>query len=595
MLSLQRFNPCPSLTLHLLVLLALLVGLQTAGYAAQPPVQPPVTVEISGQLTEQQRNNINSSLSLTRLAGTEAWSEAFFNELYGKAGQEAAKALEPFGYYSPEITLSHQQADKHNKVTLVVVLGVPVTVTEVDITLVGAGAHDEALRKAVASFPLQGGSLLDHQGYEDGKDALITQALDQGYQGASFRRSQVLISKKNHSAAVHIQLDTGPQYRFGRISFEAEAIDQDLLAKVAPVRAGDPFSPKSLTRLRQSLFNTGYFKTVELEYDLEQSTENRVPLRVVLTPNLAHKYGVGLGYATDTGIRGTLEYANRSLNRAGHQLDMQLQPAERKNNLSGAYTIPLGDPKKDRLTLAAKYQTEQFDNTDTQTLNTSVGPDHFREWGEYSMYLQYLNEHYSIGAEDGQAALFIPGVRGSLFWADDRIATKQGLRLSASVIGSEKALGADASFLQTTLRAKSITTFFDQWRCIGRADIGTTLVDDISHLPPTLRYYAGGDQSVRGYGYKKIGPTDAEGNILGGVDLLVYSLELERTLFEAWSGALFYDSGTATNSFSSISMHSGAGVGVRWNGVFGQIRLDLARALDEEGSWRIHFTMGADL
>lgn len=77
--------------------------------------------------------------------------------------------------------------------------------------------------------------------------------------------------------------------------------------------------------------------------------------------------------------------------------------------------------------------------------------------------------------------------------------------------------------------------------------------------------------------------------------MLTYSVELERTLFDAWSGAIFYDSGTAMNSFSNIKLHSGAGIGVRWSGVFGQIRLDLARALDEEGSWRIHFTMGADL
>jgi len=191
--------------------------------------------------------------------------------------------------------------------------------------------------------------------------------------------------------------------------------------------------------------------------------------------------------------------------------------------------------------------------------------------------------------------LLIPGLKGSVFWADDRIVAKRGIRVTATAIGSQETLFADSAFLQTALRTKALYSFFDQWRVIGRADVGATLINDVHDLPPSLRYYAGGDQSVRGYGYKTIGPTDADGNVLGGKDLLTYSIELERSLFDEWSGAVFYDSGAAMNSFASIALHSGAGVGVRWNGVFGQIRLDVAKALDEEGAWRIHFTMGADL
>jgi translocation and assembly module TamA len=557
--------------------------------------QPPLTINISGNLTENQRRNIRSHLSLDRLQENEMVSEAVFNRLYGKARQEAARALEPFGYYTPEITLSQQRKDGSRHVEIVVSTGPPVTVKEVDFVLTGPGERDGTLREAAQQFPLRQGDVLDHQLYEGGKDKLIAVALDSGYHRANLRSSRVEISRKLLTAAVRLQLDTGPRYLFGPLTFDADFIDHELLRKIANVNEGDPFSPKTLTRLRQSLFYADYFNTVNLEYDLDQATDFRVPVTIVLTPNLAHKYGIGLGYGTDTGLRGTLEYTNRHINRLGHQLDIQLQPSQRKNNLSGVYTIPIGDPKRDRLSLVGKYETEQFDNTDTETLNAIISHDHFRERGEYSTYLQFLDEQYSIGSDTDQAALFIPGLKGSVFWADDRIATKRGIRLSATVIGSEETLLADTTFVQASLRTKAIYTLFDQWRCIGRADIGTTLVDDIYDLPPALRFYAGGDQSVRGYGYKQIGPVDADGNVLGGKNILTYSVELERTLFDAWSGAIFYDSGTAMNSFSDITLHSGAGIGVRWSGVFGQIRLDLARALDEEGSWRIHFTMGADL
>jgi len=591
----QRFfHPLfPLRTLDRLLLVVLLV----AAVTGPSPLfaQAAITVTIAGDLTESQRQNIRSYLSLTRLPENEIPSEVIFTRLYGKARQEAAKALEPFGYYTPAITITHQWRDGGRHVEMTVATGPPVIIKEVEIVLSGLGERDNALREAAHRFPLNQGAVLDHRLYEEGKDKLIAIALENGYQRATFRNNRVEIRKKTLTASMRLHLDTGPQYLFGPLSFDADCIDHDLLRKIAPVREGDPFSPKALTRLRQSLFNADYFKTVDLEYDLDRAIAAKVPVKVLLTPNLAHKYGIGLGYGTDTGPRGTLEYTNRYINRLGHQLDIQLQPAQRKNNLGATYTIPIGDPKKDRLALAGKYETEEFDNTDTETLNATVSHDHFREWGEYSTYLQFLEERYSTGQDTDQDALFIPGLKGSMFWADDRITTKRGIRFTATVIGSEETVLADTSFLQTTLRTKAIHTFFDQWRVLGRADIGTTLVDDIYALPPTLRYYAGGDQSVRGYGYKKIGPVDADGNVQGGKNLLTYSAELERSLFDAWSGAIFYDSGTAMNDFSHITLHSGAGVGVRWNGVFGQIRLDLAKALDEEGTWRIHFTMGADL
>lgn len=561
---------------------------------------PQLEFTIGGDLTESQRKNITSYLSLARIADNEQLSEAMFRRLYRKAPKEAGKALEPFGYYAPEISINEQrlQADKW-QVTLTIQPGKPVLITSTELVLSGPGAADAKLQKAREQFPLHQGDILDHQLYEQGKDRLVAFALDNGYQQAGFHSSRVEVNRKESSAAIKLELATGPRYLVGPLNFQADFIDHALLEKITPIHEGDPFSPKALTRLRQSLYNAGYFTSVDINYDLSQAHpgSNKVPLTIVLSPNLAHKYGIGLGYGTDTGPRGTLAYSNRHINSLGHQLDLQWQPSQRKSNFGGVYTIPIGDPKRDRLTITGKYETENFDNTETETLNAIVSHDHFRRWGEYSTYLQYLRENYDTGAEfdRDRSSFVIPGIKSTIFWADDRIATDKGLRLTASFIGSEKGMLGDADFVQASLRAKGIYSFFEKWRIIGRSELGTTLVDDLYALPPSLRFYAGGDQNVRGYGYKQIAPTDSEGNLLGGKHLFTYSIELERNLLESWSGAMFYDSGTAMDKFSDLTMHSGAGVGLRWNGVFGQVRLDLAKALDESGTWRIHFTLGADL
>jgi translocation and assembly module TamA len=577
--------------LHLFCLLLAANGSIQPVYA-----QPTVVISISGDVNEIQQQNIRSHLSLARLKESDSPSETMFNRLYAKIEKEAASALEPFGYYTPNIIVSKQQLENGSRrIDLTVTTGPPVTIQQIQISLTGSGKEDAALQKAVQSFPLHLNDVLDHQLYEEAKEKLIAVALDSGYLKAGFRTNRVEIRRKAQSASINLQLDTGPRYIFGPLTFTADFIDHDLLRKISPVKEGEIFSPKALIRLRQSLFNADYFNTVELEYDIENPTAI-IPVHVILTPNLAHKYSLGLGYGTDTGPRGTLGYTNRHINRFGHQLDLQLQPSERKSNFGGVYTIPIGDPKKDRLTILGKYEIETFAGTDSETLTSTISHDHFREIGEFSTYLRFLDEKYTTGLDTGHAALVIPGIKGSVFWADDRIATTRGIRITTSLIGSGAGVLADTSFLQAAVHTKGIYTFFEKWRVIGRTDLGTTLTDDIYALPPSLRYYTGGDQSVRGYGYKKISPTDAAGNVIGGKNLFDYSLELERILFDEWRAAVFYDSGTVMNTFSKFTLQSGAGIGVRWNAPFGQIRLDLAKPLDDENnSWRIHFTMGADL
>ena len=580
----------------LITVLLLGLALLCCGRSRAAAPSPAVRVDISGDLTESHRRNIRSHLALARAAEAGPLSTALFNRLYNSARGEAARALEPFGYYDPDITLSKRRDGDGWLVHLEVDTGRPVVIEDIRIEVSGAGEQDPVLRRTVERLTLRTGEVLDHPRYETAKEALIVRAIDSGYLKAAYTASRVEIRRKDYAAAVHLRLDTGPRYVFGPITFSRDTIDHDLLRKILPVREGAPLTPKNLARLRQSLFNVGYFSTVDLDYDLETGASAQVPVRVELTPAPAHKYAVGLGYGTDTGIRSTLEYANRYVNSLGHQLDLRLQPSERKSTFSSAYTIPLGDPRRDRLSLLASYEIENYDNIESNLFKSTVSRDHFRERGEFSTYLQYLDERYDTGLDSGHAALFIPGVRGVLYLADDRIVTTRGLRLAGSVSGSSEGPLGDVSFLQATAGAKGILSAFDKYRLIGRSDLGTTLVDDLDDLPLSLRYFAGGDQSVRGYGYKKIGPADREGNIVGGRYLFTWSVELERELFDQWSAAVFYDAGSAMNSFTDLAMKEGAGAGIRWNAPFGQVRLDLARAIDDGGnSWRVHFTLGADL
>lgn len=574
---------------HLLVLVLLF----NATFAVSQDLNG-VAVSLTG-LADPLRSNVLTSLSLKQELDNPLLTDTAVQRLFSKAEPEIRSALQPFGYYSPVVSKSLTLEDNIWRATFDIAPGEPVRITELTLRLAGAGRDDPALTETASRFPLHVGDILDHRLYEEGKKRLTSIALTAGYRDVAFTSRTVQVNPEKYSAAVLLVLDTGPQYFFGTTTFAADFLQHNFLQRLLPYKEGEPFSPKVLVQLRQSLLGSDYFSNVEVKTGEPSPMSRKVPVLVSLSPRNPNKYSFGIGYGTDTGARGSAEWTSRLFNRYGHQVSVQIQPSERKNLLGGVYTIPIRDPRKDRLVLLAKYENEYFENTETEQRTVSLSFDHIREHGEYSLYLAYLDEDYDTGLDTGHATLLTPGIKTTWRLADDRLKAQRGVRFTLNLTGADQNVFSDTTFLQGSVSSKAIIAFLDGWRAIGRCQLGGTMVDSIYDLPPLLRFYAGGDQSVRGYAYKSIGPQDSLGNVLGGRYLATYSVEVERALVEGWSAALFFDSGDAFNSLPEVAMRHGGGVGIRWELPFGQVRLDIAKALNGDGDWRIHFTVGADL
>jgi translocation and assembly module TamA len=130
---------------------------------------------------------------------------------------------------------------------------------------------------------------------------------------------------------------------------------------------------------------------------------------------------------------------------------------------------------------------------------------------------------------------------------------------------------------------------------ILRAMLGGMIVKDFDSLPPELRFFAGGDRSIRGFDYQQIGDLDAKGEVIGGKYQVVASAEYEHYFLDKWGAAAFVDAGDAfTNQYDT---NLGAGIGLRWKSPVGLVRLDIARPLvsNFDHEWRVHLIIGPDL
>jgi translocation and assembly module TamA len=214
-----------------------------------------------------------------------------------------------------------------------------------------------------------------------------------------------------------------------------------------------------------------------------------------------------------------------------------------------------------------------------------------------SGYLQVQGEKYTVGQEDSRTFLLMPGLRFSDRRYDDLVRPRKGYLVTLELRGTDQALGSDTAFLQFMGFGNLRIPLPYRFSLLTRGQFGTTMQEDkFESLPPSVRFFAGGDNSVRGYDYKSLGPKDDDGDVVGGKHLLVGSIELEKAIGKVFGVAAFYDVGNAFDKVSDMDVQQGAGVGIRLYAPFGYLRFDLARQLNvRDPDYRIHFAVGIGL
>jgi translocation and assembly module TamA len=297
---------------------------------------------------------------------------------------------------------------------------------------------------------------------------------------------------------------------------------------------------------------------------------------------------------TDTGARTKFGWQRPRVNDRGHRFDSEIGVSEVGHKLEANYRVPVLNPRTDQLVYSVSEVDEELDDVDSDLRTVGVSLNRRRgDWRE-TLALEYQREDFEIGNDSDETALLIPGVTWSRIWGNNFIYVLDGLRFDFALRGADEELGSDVSFSQVYSSLKFITSLNRNNRIIARGSVGSTSTNDFDKLPPSVRFFTGGSQTVRGYEYRSLGPEDDSGDVIGARRLLTGSLEFEHSLNDRWAVAVFYDAGNAIDDFDD-DLERGAGFGVRWNSPVGPVRIDLANAISDDESWQLHINIGPDL
>ena len=505
-------------------------------------------------------------------------------------------ALEAFGFYDPRIRV-RRLADEEGcwRVELAIETGPPITVRDVSIDLAGAAVDDPAMQRLAGAFPLPRGSTLHHGRYREFKNRLAALAQERGYLDARFTEERVDVYVDERAAALRLAFDSGRRYAFGDVSFTTDALRGDVLDSFVPFAFGEPYDSAALAQFQRDLTASEYFAEARVEPQFDAADRGRIPIRVDAVPAAPKSSSIGVGFSTDDGPRFSYARENVRRNRAGHRYSLDVLLAQVRQNATFDYRIPVENPQRDWLSIRAGAEREDIDAGVGSVARLGLHRIRVRDERTVTRFVDLLVERDEIGPEIVRTALVLPGMSWAKSYRDDVVRPREGYRLSYGV-----SLGVgDVSLVQADFRGKWITALPWDARVILRGRAGVTLEDDaFAQVPLSLRFFSGGDNSVRGYDYESLGPRIATGELIGGNRVLEASIEYEHPVTESWSVAAFVDSGNAFLG-SGFEPRTGAGIGARWFTPIGPVRLDVAWPLDtqigEDAGPRLHISLGPDL
>jgi translocation and assembly module TamA len=569
-----------------------------------------ITVEIHG-VDDPIRTNVLAYLSFERYKKRTDLSPDTIERLHNLVEREVQAALKPFGYYEPSVESDVKDLGHGEwRVSVEINPGPPVLIDKVDVKVDGPGATDPLFERITGKSPLHSGDRLNHATYESVKSDLQRTAATYGYLDAKLVRNELVVDPKNHKADIALEMQTGERYRFGVTTIEQTSVRDSLVRKYLRYKEGDYFDMTQVLRTQFALDDAQYFSNLEV---LPQDADHQahiVPIDIHADKSRRNRYSFGAGYATDTGVRGTLTWENRRVNSLGHRFSVTVEASQVERYLLQArYIIPIGDPAVENLTFQSTV--DQLQLADVTTHTQSIGPAItalFRNW-QYVLFANATKTTDDTVAGSSTERMLVPGI--------DLASVPKGYLgepifqhpFFAEVRGSNAAIGSDSNFLQLHVQLEHVFQIADKWHLLLRDEAGATFVNHFDRLPAIMRFFAGGDNSVRGFAYDELSPVEkicaksAAGSATagqcyevrdGGKDLITGTFEVIRDIPHNFGVATFFDYGNAFDHFGD-GIEYAAGVGFRVRLPVVTLGIDIAEPLSRSGGPRLHINFSPKL
>ena len=551
-------------------------------------------LEING--AGDQRQLLEQQLDISRRRAEEGLSIDEIEQLFSAAPGQIRELLATEGYFSPAIRQEFNREANPPVARFAVDLGRRTTIDRVDIRFKGAiaeGPHTdqprmERLRRRWALDP---GDAFRQADWSAAKSNLLKALLTEDYPAAAIQHSEARIDPATGTATLTVEVDSGPFFTFGDLEVHGlERYTRDIIDALNPIHPGDAYSQEKLNELQARLDDTGYFRSSFAAVDVDPAHAERVPVRVDVVENQRRRLGLGIGFSTDSGARLQVKWLDRHFLNHNWRLESELR-LDRITRLAGGdvYLQPLANGWLP--SVGARFERTLNGGDQDDKLRTGARIASPNKLDEKAWALTYYADRERIGDSylNNRQAL-VASFTYTKRRLDHPLTPRRGYLASVELGTGVSGVLSEQNLLRAVVRATWLVPLVQRWHGLLRGQVGEVFGASRESVPEDLLFRAGGDQSVRGYGYNTLGPT-LNGVVVGGTVTAVVSGELIYQFTPQWGGAVFTDAGNASESWRDFQFKRGSGVGARWRSPIGPVNVDLAYGHATHRP-RLHFSIG---
>ena len=537
---------------------------------------------------------IESGIGLARWQTFADMTPELLERLAAEAREEIRNIAAAEGYFSATVDVKIDGDAKPPVVTITLTPGEPTLITSVDIEVTGAANSDPlgiaAIAKLRDEWGLPSGAVFRQTAWDAAKGRALATLRASPFASAKIVKTRADIDPAGRSAALVIELDSGPAFGFGDIEVTGLArYTAEMVRNYSPIRRGEPHSAAALEQFVRNLNASGYFSSVQASIDTASAHPEDATVRVAVIEAQTKTFEGGIGYSTD--LRYTAKISYRDVNIDGHGLQLLLD-AQYDAEIQGG-TLRFVQPANAAGWIGQWLVAANQTNIEGLATKTASGGtrwstlDWRRERALAATY--YLDEQFPDGAPSSRShALYLEAEQ---YWreTDVLLAPTRGwmgsLQLGGGVPGvSTRGFGRVIGRFAAWVPIDTLT------QLTFRADAGAVLAPTRDGIPSPLLFRTGGDTTVRGYAFDSLGVKLGNATV-GGRYEAVGSTELIRWIGESWGLATFIDAGNATDEITNFHLAVGYGVGARVRTPLGPFRLDVAYGRDSH-QVRLHFSVG---
>lgn len=589
-------------------------------FAVAPALAQSATTsfDLQVQAPEPVRALLEKHLQLQRYRAVTDLDARELEQLLTLARRDAEELLGTLGHFSPTIALRLSQSPAgQSRIEVQVEPGPATQVRRIDLSLTPAADPADAsqrteLRERIElSWRLPVGRPFTQDNWDGAKNQALRELVSRHYPRGRISSSAANIDAQAHAADLSLSLEPGPLFRLGQLQVSGlQRYDPVLVPRLARLKPGQDYDQNQLVQAQQRLVSSGYFSSAYISLDTDSADPLVAPVQVQVRETPLNKLVLGLGFATDSGTRASIEHINNRLPGLGWRASSQAR-LDRRSPLIQTVWTSLPDEASWRWVGSVRAQRLQDGGLITDTQSWRFGRKQLGERIDRSLELQYDRSQVSGQGEIGSSnaatgegsALSLHHIWTGRFF-DSLPFPERGYAFSADIGGGNTLSGTAQPYaralgrLTAVLPLNSEAPRSQRSHLAARLELGSVQAKASAQVPTTELFRAGGDTSVRGYGLREIGVRLPNGTTAPGRHLLAASIEWQRPLTSpalagSWEGTLFADAGQVSERGNELGrdLSVGVGAGARWKSPVGPLQIDLAYGLKVE-KLRLHLNLG---